>query len=231
WGVLLGWDLQDDPWAVKAFSLAFTFLGAAVFTLTRMRDERVPHEALIGITYAVALAATILASAHLAHGAEEVSDLLAGNILWVRGDLIVFTTLLYAAIGTVHWVFRKQFFLISLHHEDAEARGISVRFWDFLFYVTFGFVVTSSVSIAGVLLVFSFLVIPAVIAILFVDGIRARLVAGWIVGTLVSAIGCSLSYFRDLPSGPTIVVTFGASLLLAGIVRFVVHAPARGLAL
>ena len=231
WGVLLGWDRAEDPWIVKGFSLSFTFVGAAVFSLTRMRHERVPHEALIGITYAVALAATILASAHLAHGAEEVSDLLAGNILWVRWDLIFFTTLLYAAIGTVHWLFRRQFFLISLHPEDAEAQGISVRFWDFLFYVTFGFVVTSSVSIAGVLLVFSFLVIPAVIAILFFDGVRTRLVAGWIVGTLVSAVGCSLSYFRDLPSGPTIVVTFGVALLAAGVARYVLHAPARGLAL
>jgi zinc/manganese transport system permease protein len=227
WGMLLGWDRATDPWTVKGFSLAFTFIGAAVFSMTRMRHERVPHEALIGITYAVALAATILFSSHLAHGAEEVSDLLAGNILWVRGDLILFTTILYAAVGTVHWLFRRQFFLISLHPDQAEAQGISVRFWDFIFYVTFGFVVTSSVSIAGVLLVFSFLVIPAVIAILFVDGLRPRLVVGWAVGTAVSAIGCSLSYFRDLPSGPTIVVSFGVSLLLAGLVRYVFQSPAR----
>ena len=98
WGVLLGWDLQDDPWAVKAFSLAFTFLGAAVFTMTRTRDERVPHEALIGITYAVALGATILASAHLAHGAEEVSELLAGSILWVRGDTILLSILVFLSL-------------------------------------------------------------------------------------------------------------------------------------
>ena len=231
WGVLLGWDRAEDPWIVKGFSLSFTFVGAAVFSLTRMRHERVPHEALIGITYAVALAATILASAHLAHGAEEVSDLLAGNILWVRWDLILFTALLYAAVGIVHGLFRRQFFLISLHPEEAEAQGLSVRFWDFLFYVTFGFVVTSSVAIAGVLLVFSFLVIPAVIAILFFDGVRSRLVAGWVVGTVVSAVGCSLSYFRDLPSGPTIVVTFGAALLAAGVARYVLRSPARGLAL
>jgi zinc/manganese transport system permease protein len=227
WGALLGWDLTGDPWVVKGFSLSFTFIGAAVFSVTRMRHERVPHEALIGITYAVALAATILASAHLAHGAEEVSELLAGSILWVRGQTIVITTLLYATIGLVHWLFRRQFFLISLHPEQAEAQGMPVRFWDFLFYVTFGFVVTSSVSIAGVLLVFSFLVIPAVIAILFVDGVRPRLITGWAVGTAVSALGCSVSYFRDLPSGPTIVVCFGACLLLAGVVRFVVHAPVR----
>jgi zinc/manganese transport system permease protein len=231
WGVLLGWDLSGDPWVVKAFSLSFTFIGAAVFSMTRMRHERVPHEALIGITYAVALAATILASAHLAHGAEEVSELLAGSILWVRGQTIVVTTLLYAAIGLVHWIFRRQFFQISLHPEEAAAQGMRMRFWDFLFYVTFGFVVTSSVSIAGVLLVFSFLVIPAVVAILFVDGVRPRLLLGWAVGTFVSALGCSVSYFRDLPSGPTIVVCFGACLLLAGIVRFVIHAPERSAAL
>jgi zinc/manganese transport system permease protein len=227
WGVLLGWDLATDPWIVKAFSLAFTFLGAAVFSLTRMRSERVPHEALIGITYAVALGATILASAHLAHGAEEVSELLAGSILWVRGETLVATTILYAVIGLFHYIYRRQFFLISLTPDLAEERGLNMRLWDFLFYVSFGFVVTSSVSIAGVLLVFSYLVIPAVIAMLFVDGIRARLVMGWIVGTLVSAIGCAVSYFRDLPSGPAIVACFGSALILAGIVHYLASSPHR----
>jgi zinc/manganese transport system permease protein len=225
WGVLLGWDLAGDPWVVKAFSLGFTFLGAAVFSLTRMKNERVPHEALIGITYAVALGATILASSHLAHGAEEVSELLAGSILWVRGETIAVTAVLYAVIGTFHYLCRRQFFLISLSHGEAEATGLNVRMWDFLFYVSFGFVVTSSVSIAGVLLVFSYLVIPAVVAMLFVDGIRARLAVGWVVGTLVSALGCALSYFRDLPSGPTIVACFGATLVAAGIAHYLASAP------
>src|SRR5262245_28481949 len=114
YGVLLGWDLHDDAWAVRCFSLAFTFLGAAVFTLTRTRDERVPHEALIGITYAVSLGATILASSHLAHGAEEVSELLAGSILWVRWPTIVATAIAFGVIGAFHWTFRRQFFRISL---------------------------------------------------------------------------------------------------------------------
>jgi zinc/manganese transport system permease protein len=230
WGVLLGWDLAGDPWIVKAFSLAFTFLGAAVFSLTRMRNERVPHEALIGITYAVALGATILASAHLAHGAEEVSELLAGSILWVRGETVLVTTLLYAVIGSFHYVYRRQFFLISLTPELAESQGLNVRLWDFLFYVSFGFVVTSSVSIAGVLLVFSYLVIPAVVAMLFADRIRTRLTVGWIVGSVVSAIGCTLSYFRDLPSGPTIVACFGGALILAGLVHYLLSAPHRTIA-
>jgi zinc/manganese transport system permease protein len=227
WGALLGWDIQTDPWQIKAFSLVFTLLGAAVFTLTRMRDERVPHEALIGITYAVALGATMLASAHLAHGAEEVNELLAGSILWVNWETIAIAALVFAAIGAFHWRFRRQFFQISLDPAGAEAQGVSLRLWDFLFYASLGFAVTSAVSIAGVLLVFSYLVIPAVVAMLFADRIGTRLAIGWVVGTLVSAIGCSVSYFGDLPSGPTIVACFGGALLLAGLAHYaIVH---RGL--
>jgi zinc/manganese transport system permease protein len=227
WGVLLGWDLQNDPWIVKAFALAFTFLGAAVFTSTRMRDERVPHEALIGITYAVALGATILASSHLAHGAEEVSELMAGSILWVRAPDILATAPVFAAVGAFHWIFRRQFFLVSLDPARAEAEGMSLRLWDFLFYVSLGFAVTSAVSIAGVLLVFSYLVIPAVVALLFAGRIGHRLAVGWAVGTIVSAIGCWISYSGNLPSGPTIVATFGTFLVLAGVVHFVLRSSSR----
>ncbi|MBI5362471.1 MAG: metal ABC transporter permease [Planctomycetes bacterium] len=232
WGALLGWDIHSDPWQIKAFSLAFTLLGAFVFTVTRMRDERVPHEALIGIAYAVALGATMLASAHLAHGAEEVSELLAGSILWVQWDAIAFAAALFAAVGVFHWTCRRRFFLISMHHGEADAKGVSLQLWDFLFYASLGFVVTSAVSIAGVLLVFSYLVIPAVVAMLFADRIGPRLAIGWSVGTLVSAIGCSLSYFEDLPSGPTIVACFGGFLVLAGLVHYVARSgAARGAAL
>jgi len=226
-GVLLGWDLHDDPWAVKAFSLAFTFLGAAVFTLTRTRDERVPHEALIGISYAVSLGATILASSQLAHGAEEVNELLAGSILWVRGPTILATALGFAAIGAFHWYFRHEFFRLSLDPERAEREGMNVRLWDFLFYLSLGCAVTSAVSIAGVLLVFSYLVIPSVVGALFARSIAGRLALGWLVGTLVSATGVSISYFGNLPSGPVIVVTFGGFLLVAGLVHYLVHAASK----
>jgi len=122
-------------------------------------------------------------------------------------------------IGAFHYAFRRPFFAISLDPERAEREGLNIRLWDFLFYVSFGFVVTSSVSIAGVLLVFSYLVIPAVVAVLFAERIGARLAIGWVVGTLVSAIGVSISYFEDLPSGPVIVVCFGAFLVAAGVLH------------
>lgn len=227
WAALLGWDLHEDVWVVKGFSLGFTFLGAAAFSLTRMRHERVPHEAVIGIAYAVALGAIVLGTSKLPHGAEELRDLQTGSILWVEGSTVAFAAALYAVIGLFHWFFRREFLELSLDPVGAEARGMRVRRWDFLFYVSFGFVVTSSVSIAGVLLVFSYLVIPAVVGVLFAETIAARLAIGWTVGTLVSAMGVSISYTQDLPSGPVIVVTFGAFLVLAGVLHYLQHAPDR----
>jgi zinc/manganese transport system permease protein len=228
YGVLLGYNLRENPWAIKGFSLAFAFVGAAIFSLTRMRRERVPQEAIIGITYAVSLAATILASAHLPHGADEVRELLSGSILWVRGDTILYTALLYAGIGAFHYVFRRRFLLISLDPEQAEAEGINIRLWDFLFYISFGVVVTNAVAIAGVLLVFSYLVIPAVVAVLFADRIGTRLIIGWGIGTLVSFAGVAISYAKDLPSGPTIVVGFAVVLIVAAVIHFIAYSTPRG---
>ncbi|MCE9592978.1 MAG: metal ABC transporter permease [Planctomycetes bacterium] len=227
WGALLGWESDAFPWAAKGFALAFTFVGSAVFSMTRMKHERVPHEAIIGITYAVALAATMLASAKLPHGAEEVHDLQAGSILLVNGATIVETAIGYTLIGIFHYVFRARFLAISIDPARAEAEGVNVRLWDFLFYVSLGFVVTRSVSIAGVLLVFSYLVIPAVVAVLFAERIGVRLVIGWTVATLVSALGVWISYYQDLPSGPVIVVCFGGFLALAGVVHFWLHSSSR----
>ncbi len=227
WAALLGWDLHEDVWVVKGFSLLFTFLGAAAFSLTRMRHERVPHEAIIGIAYAVALGAIVLGTAKLPHGAEELRDLQTGSILWVSASTIASTALLYSGIGLFHWIFRRRFFALSLDPIAAEAGGMNVRLWDFLFYVSFGCVVTSSVAIGGVLLVFSYLVIPSVVAVLFAETIGGRLAIGWIVGTLVSAAGVSISYYRDQPSGPVIVVTFGGFLVLAGVLHYVLNAPQR----
>src|SRR2546425_8350314 len=143
-----------DPHApiVYWISLAFTFLGAAVFSTIRSRRARIPQEAIIGICYAVASAASILAMSKATSESEHLKDMLVGNILAVSWPEVGKTALLYGAIGVFHYLFRDKFLAISMDHQAAEARGIPVRFWDFLFYASFGFVVTSSVAIAGVLL-------------------------------------------------------------------------------
>jgi zinc/manganese transport system permease protein len=205
-----------DPHARGAYwmSLAFTFLGAGIFALVRKRKGRIPLEAFIGITYAVASAAAILAMSKATGETEHLKDMLVGNILAVSKEEVIRTAILYGAIGLFHYIFRKKFLLISTDPERAQAEGLSIGLWDFLFYASFGFVVTSSVAIAGVLLVFCYLVVPSVGAMLFADRIGPRLAIGWTMGTLVSALGCYFSVLLDLPTGATIVCTFGAVLLL-----------------
>ncbi len=204
-------------------SLGFTFLGAAVFALARVRHTRVPQEAFIGITYAVASAASILAMSKATGETEHLKDMLVGNILAVSWPEVGRTAILYGAIGLFHYLLRRNFLLISTNPKQAEAQGLSLRLWDFLFYASFGFVVTSSVAIAGVLLVFCYLIVPSVAAMLFAERIGPRLAIGWTMGTLVSALGVYLSVTLDLPTGATIVCTFGAILALMFVLRVTIY--------
>src|SRR6266536_1049301 len=200
-------------------SLGFTFLGAGIFSVARTRRGHIPQEAFIGIAYAVASATAILAMSKATGETEHLKDMLVGNILAVSRAEVARTALLYGGIGLFHYIFRKKFLLISTNPAQAEASGISIRFWDFLFYASFGFVVTSSVAIAGVLLVFCYLIVPSVGAMLFADRVGRRLAIGWTMGTLVSALGVYFSVLLDLPTGATIVCTFGAVL----VAMFLIH--------
>jgi zinc/manganese transport system permease protein len=202
-------------------SLAFTLVGAAVFAVVRSRRARIPQEAIIGISYAVASAASILAMSQSTSEAEHLKHMLVGNILAVSWREVLETAAVYAAIGAFHFAFRRKFLAISLSHRDgaADPEGINVRLWDFLFYASFGLVVTSSVAIAGVLLVFCYLIVPSVAAMLYSDHIGRRLAIGWTMGTIVSALGIYLSVRFDLPTGATMVCTFGLVLVLMAAVR------------
>ena len=204
-------------------SLGFTFLGAAIFSTIRAQRARIPQEAIIGISYAVASAAAILAMSKSIAQTEHLKEMLVGNILTVSWHEVGITAMVYGVIGVFHYIFRKKFLLISLDPEEAERRGMSVRFWDFLFYASFGFVVTSSVAIAGVLLVFCYLIVPSVGAMLYAKRIGPRLAIGWTMGTLVSALGVYLSLKIDLPTGATIVCTFGVILILMAACRGLVR--------
>jgi zinc/manganese transport system permease protein len=220
-GAVMAILIGMDPHGRGAYflSLGFTFLGAVIFSLARTRRGHIPQEAFIGIAYAVASATAILAMSKATGETEHLKDMLVGNILAVSRPEVAKTALLYGAIGAFHYIFRKKFLLISTDTAQAEASGLNIRFWDFLFYASFGFVVTSSVAIAGVLLVFCYLIVPSVGAMLFADKIGRRLAIGWTMGTLVSALGVYFSVLLDLPTGATIVCTFGGVLIL----MFLVH--------
>lgn len=221
--ILMPWS-DGDPHssAVYWVSLLFTFIGAAIFSTIRSRRARIPQEAIIGISYAVASAATILALSKSTSEGEHLKDMLVGNILAVSWPEVLKTAGLYAAVGAFHYRFRRQFLAISMNHDKAERDGLNVRLWDFLFYASFGFVVTSSVSIAGVLLVFCYLIVPSVAAMLYAERVGTRLAIGWTMGTVVSALGIYLSVELDLPTGATMVCTFGIVLILMAAARLLI---------
>src|SRR5437773_966923 len=214
------------------FALLATAIGAVLFALTRTSghagasESRVPQEAFIGIVYVVASAAAVLVANKVPGGVEAVEKTLVGSLLWVTWPTIVKLAIAYAALGVFQYAFRHRFLTISFHPEQAEQSDWRIRWWDFLFYLSFGVVITLAVPIAGVLMVFSFLVVPAVIANLFAEDKRRLVMISWASGALASIIGLWLSYTKDLPTGPLIVCMYGLLLMLAVGARQLAKKPA-----
>lgn len=212
--------VQPESPTTYVFALLATAVGALLFALTRTSGRgRVPQEAFIGIVYVVASAAAVLVANKVPGGGEAVEKTLVGSLLWVTWPSIVKLAIAYAALGVFHFALRRRFLTISFHSEQAEASGWNIKLWDFLFYLSFGVVITLAVPIAGVLMVFSFLVVPAVIANLFTADKRRLTIISWSTGALASILGLWLSYTKDLPTGPLIVCMYGLLLLGALLLR------------
>ncbi len=208
--VVLGFDHHSA--ATYFISLGATFVAAALFALARRLEHRFSQEAIIGITYAMASALVILVVDRMAHGAEHIKDLLIGQVLWVTWEDVLKTTTIYSVVAAIHWFFRRPIIAASF--------GASSPKWDFVFYALFGVVITSSVSVAGVLQVFSYLIVPSVVSTLFFSTLRARLIFGWSLGFILSFGALALSYAWDLPAGAFIVVCFTAVPILLLVLPF-----------
>ena len=203
-----------DP-SVYYWSFGFTLLGAALFSFLWDREHSVLQEAFIGISFALATAATLLMLSNAPHGAEHVSGTLSGEALgWVTWKDIAVMAAIFAFAGAFLFFNRKKLALCSEDPRKARAMGLSVKRWDFFFYAAFGLVVTSSVKVSGVLAVFSYLIVPIVCATLLGRHGRARLYWAWGIGLVVSALGALLSYLRDWPMGATIVCLFGVTVAI-----------------
>jgi zinc/manganese transport system permease protein len=205
-----------------AYTLVFAAGGALLLAGSRSLLQSVRQEAFIGVLYVVATAATILVVDRSPQGAEHVKKMLVGGILSVSADEFIRFTLLYIVIGVLHWAFRR-----SLLAAANEAAGVNRRIavWDLIFYLSFGLVVTSSVSVAGVLLVFCFLIVPALVGSLFSSAISTALIIGWVAGAIASACGIFGSFLFDAPTGAVTVLAFAAVLIIAGGVRAFILAP------
>jgi zinc/manganese transport system permease protein len=222
---------QPDSSGAFLYALGFTSLGAAMFALTRTSEKgAVPQEAIIGIVYVMASAAAILVADRTPRGGEAIKDILVGSLLWVTWPTILRLAAIYVVIGIFHWALRRRFLTISFSPETALVKGWRIRWWDFLFYLSFGIVITFSVPIAGVLLVFSFLVVPAAIAFQFTRRQGTLALISWVSGALASAAGLWISFHYDLPTGPVVVCMFGLVLLGAYVLRRLVGTRAPEMA-
>jgi zinc/manganese transport system permease protein len=213
------------------FSLGLATMGAGVFALCRFRDSKVPQEAVIGLVYAIAAAVAILLIDKAPHGAEQLKDILVGTLLWVKWQSIAIAAIVYSAVGVVHYVFRDRFLLISEDPEQARRRGINVRLWDFLFFLLFGVVITLSVDVAGVLIVFVFLVAPAIMALSITNRLSSQLFIGWGLGVVVTVLGLVSSYVWDLPTGPAIIGCYAVVVLLLSAALYNLRASRRAVAI
>ncbi|PYK36738.1 MAG: metal ABC transporter permease [Verrucomicrobia bacterium] len=227
--VLFHLDLQS--WTTFGIALGFTLVGGAIFSVTGKRASQIPQEAVIGISYVVAAAAAVLLLSRAAEGDEQIKQMLVGNILLVTPLEVWKCFALFVAVGFLHFALRRNFLLVSFDRDAAYAKGLRVRWWDFLFYAAFGLVVTSFVRIAGVLLVFSYLIVPAVCGINLADRIGNRLLIGWIIALIGGIAGLFLSFWWDLPSGAAIVCTFGALLIIISFIGLARHRMRAGAAI
>ena len=209
-------------------ALSFTLIGAAIFSFTGKRTSQIPQEAVIGISYVVAAAAAVLLLSRAAEGDEQIKQMLIGNILLVTPEDVWKCFGLFVAVGILHFVLRRNLLLVSFDRDAAYAKGLRVRWWDFLFYAAFGLVVTSFVRIAGVLLVFSYLIVPAVCGINLAGSLSRRLLIGWVIALIGGIGGLFFSFWGDFPSGAAIVCTFGVLLVLVSVISLLRGRPRQG---
>lgn len=217
WAILMGYDHETDTLPVSLYSLAFTALGAVVFSITRTRHERVPHEALIGIIYVAASAGGLVLADRFALGTEALKELIAGRVALVTPDILGKLVVTCVVVAGVFVVLHRRLMRISTDPAGAEAAGMFLRGWDFLFYLLFGVLITQCVSVLGVLPVFAYLVIPAVAAAFLFQSVRARLIFGWVFAGAISLLGLETARLSQLDPGPTIVCLFAAALVVFGV--------------
>jgi zinc/manganese transport system permease protein len=212
-------NFEPESFVSYAIGLAVTLVGAALFATTGKQESEIPQEAIIGIAYVVAAAAAILLLSKSPHGNEEIRNMLVGDITVVSAVEVWKCFAVFVAVGALHFLLRRNFLLLSFNRAAAQERGLNVRLWDFLFYATFGLVVTVFVRVAGVLLVFSYLIVPAVCAVTLVRSTSLRLLLGWIISLIGGIAGLFWSYYGDFPSGAAIVCAFGVILTVVALIR------------
>ncbi len=214
-GVALG--IKYATGSSYVVSLVTVLIGSVLLSVIKPKNRMIPREAVIGIMFALALVAALLLGDKLSGGGAHVTKTLAGSMLWVSWKLVGITIAVYAVLIAFHYRFRDRFIGLS----EAPDRVEHQRWWDFLFFATQGLITVMIVPIAGVLLAYSFLMIPAAIAALFSTGWIRAVVVGWTVGFVACLVGLTASYHLNLPYSPSLVLSLGLFFFVAIVIRSV----------
>src|SRR5262249_3428090 len=199
------------------YALVFAMAGAVLFAIARPYESSLPQEPVLGIVYRVSAALAVVVLDRAPLGAEHIKQILIGSILTVTPNDVGLLAVLYGVIGALHFIYRRPLTEVSFHPHLATSLLQGAFVWDVVFYVSFALVVTSSVRVAGVLVVFSYLIVPATLAGMLVSGLRHRLMLAWGLGAFLTAVGLYASWGWDLPTGPAIVTAFGAATALVAL--------------
>jgi zinc/manganese transport system permease protein len=212
------WHVEESSWIAYACAFGFTILASYFYALTRKRITQIPQEAIIGVSYAVAAAGVLFMLGMASGGDVHMEEMLTGRILWSGWTDLKICILIYGVVGVFHWIFRKRFKDISRNYHTQSKNNTKTELWDFLFYVSLGFVITYSVRLGGILIVFTFLIIPATFSALFFRKWSKRLVLAWLMGLLAIVCGLASSYAFDFSCGPSMAAFLGLELLIAALI-------------
>ena len=214
--VFVGYGLTTIP-------LVFTLVGALLISLIDIRDKRLKLEAIIGIFYAFASAATVMLISKTPHGDSDIQEVLFGAILSVNTQELIVTCIVFGALILMHMLFQKKFFELTESYEIGNLEKKRFDIWNFLFYISIGLSIVFAVKISGVIPVFSYLIIPSVCAIMLARTNKAVVLIAMLVSFLGSFIGLNVSFHFDFPAGSSIVAILGCIFILVSMVPLARH--------
>ncbi len=212
----LAFDAEEESVLAYIFSFGCVAVMALFYALVRRRITQMSIEAVIGISFAVTTAAALFLVG-VAPGHAHAQEILAGNLLWVTWGHVLWALVLAVTMGCCLGLFHRQFHKVSFSYQQAIENGVFVVWWDFLFYLLLGAVITLAVRVAGVVVVFAFLIIPATSAVLLFSGQTVQLLFAWGLAVAGSLLGLLFSYRFDFSVGPAVAFGLGCLLLLVAV--------------
>ena len=214
----LTFEVHGDSSVSYLCSFGCVLLAAVFYAVIRSTVFQISLEAIIGISYAIAAAAALFIVGIAPGGHIHVQNILSGSLLWTSWRDVAVILLTFSAVGFCLYLIRKPLSDVSNGYRQAPSNRIEIIFWDFIFYLLLGIVITLSVQIGGIVVVFAYLIIPATMSVIISSRPVVQLMIIWVAATAASIIGLLFSYYLDFSIGPSIALFLGVELIIVAII-------------